>query len=110
MSTWRLRKARDKFIQMVRCAQSEGPQTITARSEPVAVLVSCADYARLMRPKPGFVEFMRRSPLVGVELKVVREGDVTREISQPWFQKLTMKFEYLMFEFHGNFRFCASMC
>jgi len=80
MATWQLQKAKDKFSQMVRRAQSEGLQTITVRNEPVAVLVSCADYARFTRPKPGFVEFMRRSPLVGVKSKVVREGDVAREI------------------------------
>ncbi|MHB1198762.1 MAG: hypothetical protein ACYCZ6_04230 [Polaromonas sp.] len=32
---------------------------------PVAVLVSRAEYARLTHPKPGFVEFMRASPMVG---------------------------------------------
>ncbi|MDP1952985.1 MAG: type II toxin-antitoxin system Phd/YefM family antitoxin [Polaromonas sp.] len=81
MSTWQLQEAKGKFSEVVKRAQSEGPQGITVRGEPVAVLVSCADYARLTRPKPGFVEFMRGSPMVGVKLKIEREGGLTREIS-----------------------------
>ena len=81
MSTWQLQEAKSKFSDVVKRAQSEGPQGITLRGEPVAVLVSRADYARLAQPKPGFVEFMRRSPMVGVELDTQRQVDLTREIA-----------------------------
>lgn len=79
MSTWPLQEAKAKFSEVVKRALSEGPQGITVRGEPVAVLVSCADYARLTRPKPGFVEFMRGSPMVGVKLKNERGGGFTRD-------------------------------
>ncbi len=78
MSTWQLQEAKGKFSEVVKRAQSEGPQGITLRGRPVAVLVSCADYARLTQPKPGFVEFMRGSPMVGVKLKIEREGGFAR--------------------------------
>lgn len=81
MSTWQLQEAKGKFSEVVKRALSEGPQGITMRGEPVAVLVSCADYARLTRPKPGFVEFMRNSPMVGVKMKIEREGGFAREIA-----------------------------
>lgn len=81
MSTWQLQEAKSKFSDVVKRAQSEGPQGITLRGEPVAVLVSRADYARLAQPKPGFVEFMRRSPMVGVEHDTQRQVDLTREIA-----------------------------
>ena len=81
MSSWQLQEAKSKFSDVVKHAQSEGPQGITVRGEPVAVLVSRADYARLAQPKPRFAEFMQRSPMVGVELDISRQIDVTREIA-----------------------------
>ncbi|MBC7610360.1 MAG: type II toxin-antitoxin system Phd/YefM family antitoxin [Polaromonas sp.] len=81
MSMWQLQEAKSKFSDVVKRAQSEGPQGITVRGESVAVLVSRADYARLAQPKPRFAEFMQRSPLVGVDLDTSRQADLTREIA-----------------------------
>ena len=61
-------------------ALSEGPQGITVRGESVAVLISRADYTRLTHPKPGFVEFMRQSPLLELDLDTERPSGLTREI------------------------------
>jgi antitoxin Phd len=58
---------------MVERALSEGPQVIAVRGEPAAVLISNAEYARPTRPKPRFVEFMRSSPLFGIELDAARQ-------------------------------------
>ena len=79
MSTWQLQEAKDKFSEAVKRALSEGPQDITVRGEPVAVLISRAEYARLTQPKPGFVEFMRASPMVGPALDIERQAGLTRE-------------------------------
>ena len=73
MSTWQLQEAKSKFSDVLTRAQSDGPQGITVRGEPVAVLVSRAGYERLTRPKPRLVEFMRRSPMVGVEFDTSRQ-------------------------------------
>ena len=81
MSSWQLQEAKSKFSDVVKRAQSEGPQGITVRGEPVAVLVSRADYARLTQPKPRFAEFMQRSPMVGIDLDTSRQADLTREIA-----------------------------
>lgn len=81
MSTWQLQQAKGKFSEVVKRALSEGPQGITVRGEPVAVLISRAEYARLTHPKPGFVEFMRRSPVAGLALDIERQPDLTREIT-----------------------------
>ena len=81
MVTWQLQEAKSKFSDVVKRALSEGPQGITVRGEPVAVLISRAEYARLTHPKPGFVEFMRRSPLTGLALDIERQPDLTREIA-----------------------------
>ena len=80
MSIWQLQEAKGKFSEVVKRALSEGPQGITVRGESVAVLISRAEYARLTHPKPGFVDFMRRSPLAGLELDTERQPSLTREI------------------------------
>jgi hypothetical protein len=40
---------------------------------PTAVLLSQAEYERLRGPRLGFVNFMRVSPLAGIELPFKRE-------------------------------------
>ena len=81
MLTWQLQEAKGKFSEVVKRALNEGPQGITVRGEPVAVVISRAEYARLTKPKPGFVEFMRGSPMTGLELDIERPQGLTREIA-----------------------------
>lgn len=81
MSTWQLQEAKDRFSELVERALSEGPQDITVRGEPVAVLISHAEYTRLTHPKPGFVDFMRASPMVGQALDIERQPGLTRDIA-----------------------------
>lgn len=80
MKTWQLQEAKGKFSEVVKNAQSQGPQNITVHGEPVAVLISRHDYLKLIHPKPGFVELLRASPLVGSGLNITREQTATRKI------------------------------
>lgn len=80
MRTWQLQEAKGKFSEVVKSAQSQGPQNITVHGEPVAVLLSRRDYLKLIHPKPGFVDFLRSSPLVRSDLKITREQTYTRNI------------------------------
>lgn len=79
MHIWQLQEAKARFSELVRSAATEGPQKITVRGEPAAVVISEKDYARLAREKPRFVEFMRKSPLRGVDLKIERDRSPARE-------------------------------
>ena len=81
MFTWQLQEEKSKFSDVVKRVQSDGPHGITVRGEPMDVLVSRADYERLMRPKPRFVELMRRSLMVVVKLDTSRQADLMREIA-----------------------------
>jgi antitoxin Phd len=81
MLTWPLKQAKSRFSEVVKRPLSDGPQGITVRGEPVAVVISCAEYARLTNPKPGFVEFIRASPMAGGELDTARSMDLTRDIT-----------------------------
>ncbi|MGA9665384.1 MAG: type II toxin-antitoxin system Phd/YefM family antitoxin [Gallionella sp.] len=80
MRTWQLQEAKAKFSEVVKRAQSQGPQNITVHGEPVAVLLSRRDYLKLTHPKPSLVELLRASPLVGSDLKISREQTHTRKI------------------------------
>ena len=80
MTTWQLQEAKGKFREVVKRAQSEGPQEITVRGEPVAVLISGAAYARLGQAKLGLVEFLRNSPLNRLDLDIERAADPARKV------------------------------
>lgn len=80
MTEWQLQEAKARLSEVLKKAASEGPQRITVRGERAAVVLSEAEYQRLRRPKPRFLEMMRSSPLVGVDLELSREQTPTREL------------------------------
>jgi prevent-host-death family protein len=80
MKTWQLQEAKARFSELVRSATKDGPQEITVRGKPEAVLVSAAEFKRLKKRKPRFVEFMLSSPLKGIELDLTRDKSPMREI------------------------------
>ena len=79
MNTWQLQEAKARLSEVIKKANKEGPQSITVHGQPSAVVLSSGEYERLKRPKGSLVEFMRRSPLFGVDLKLRREQTRTRE-------------------------------
>jgi prevent-host-death family protein len=78
MSTWQLQDAKARLSEVVKKATSEGPQHITVHGEPSAVVLSETDYRRLKAPQPRFVDFIRDSPLYGVELDLERDRSPVR--------------------------------
>ena len=79
MGIWQLQEAKARLSEVVKKAAKEGPQKITVHGEPTAVVISSKDYERLKHPRGSFVEFMRSSPLYGLELDLRREQTLTRE-------------------------------
>ena len=79
MSTWQLQSAKARLSEVIKKASTEGPQSITVHGIPAAVVISSKEYEQLKRPQGSFVQFMRQSPLYGVDLKLKREQTVTRE-------------------------------
>jgi prevent-host-death family protein len=78
---WQLQEAKARFSELVKSAQREGPQHITVHGKPAAVVLSRADYDRLTKEKPSFVEFLKSSPLKGAAAKITRDRSVTRDLS-----------------------------
>lgn len=80
MSSWQLQDAKARLSEVVKKATQEGPQHITLRGEPAAVVLSEADYRRLKKRPTRFIDFIRSSPLKGVELDLKRDQTPPREI------------------------------
>jgi len=80
MHAWQLQEAKARLSQVIQKAINEGPQDISLRGRPAAVVISYADYEMLTRPKPSFTTFLRESPLHGVELELERDTSLTREL------------------------------
>jgi len=77
--TWQLQEAKARLSEVIKKATKEGPQTITMRGEPTAVIISREEYEQLRHPRESLVDFMRKSPLYGVDLDLKREQTMTRE-------------------------------
>lgn len=77
---WQLQEAKNRLSQVVEQALHDGPQTITLRGKPSAVVVSFDEYRRLTQPRTELSQFFRKSPLCEVELDLSRSADLSREV------------------------------
>lgn len=80
MRTWQLQEAKARLSEVVKSSQRDGPQEISVRGEAVVVVLSKAEYDRLRRRKPSLFDFLRRSPLMGVELELERDRSLSRDL------------------------------
>jgi prevent-host-death family protein len=72
---WQLQEAKQRFSEVVRSAQSEGPQFVTRHGREVAVVLDIAEYRRLKGGLPDFKEFLLsgpRSDLLEIDRSVER--------------------------------------
>jgi antitoxin Phd len=80
MHTWQVQEAKAKFSELLRSASKDGPQAISIRGRTTAVVLSEDDYKRLKGRKSPLVQFLSESPLAGVELQIVRDASLPREV------------------------------
>lgn len=59
---WQVQEAKQRFSEVLRAAEKEGPQTITRHGEDVAVIVDIAEYRKLIRPRRDFKEHLMTFP------------------------------------------------
>ncbi len=77
---WQLQEAKAMLSEVVKAAASR-PQFITVHGKETAVILSMENYKKLIRPKQSLYEFIRNSPLYGVELELPpREPEEMREV------------------------------
>ena len=77
---WTLRAAKARFSEVVRLAQQR-PQRVTNRGQDAVVVLSAAEYDRLLRrkrSKSGLLEFLSNTGFS--ELDLERRTDLNRDI------------------------------
>ena len=77
---WQLQEAKNRFSQLVNQAAQDGPQIITVRGKPAAILLSFEEYQHLTKPRIKLTEFFKESPLCDVELDMERSAELPREV------------------------------
>ena len=77
---WALQDAKARFSELVRRAQSEGPQRVTVRGRDAVVVISAEELERLLpaERRLPFVEFMEGLYAEGLDLS--REPDSGRDV------------------------------
>lgn len=68
MASWALQDAKNKLSEVVQRAGSEGPQELTVRGKRTAVVISAAEYDKLIGPRQSFVDALLSGPDWGDEL------------------------------------------
>jgi antitoxin Phd len=77
---WQFQEAKNRFSKVVNKALAEGSKTVTRHGEEIVVVVSKAEYNRLLKSQTSLLEFFRQSPLVGVEMDLERDKSLSRNI------------------------------
>ncbi|MGH3728896.1 MAG: type II toxin-antitoxin system Phd/YefM family antitoxin [Micromonosporaceae bacterium] len=85
---WQVQEAKQRFSEVLRAVEREGPQVITRHGEQVAVVISISDYRKSAEPSKSFVDHLLAFPkldtdVVGdvfAEIEAERKRDFPREI------------------------------
>ncbi|OGT30289.1 MAG: prevent-host-death protein [Gammaproteobacteria bacterium RIFCSPHIGHO2_12_FULL_35_23] len=80
MKAWQLQEAKAKFSELVKLANTDGPQNITVHGKSAVVVISKTTYDQLTKPKISLVKFLRKSPLMGLKLDLKRNKSYGRDI------------------------------
>jgi antitoxin Phd len=77
--SWQLQDAKNRFSQVIDEALKDGPQVITRRGVETAVVLSFADYRKMLLGRKRLSEFFRESPLAGLDLDLRRDTSPARD-------------------------------
>jgi prevent-host-death family protein len=75
---WQVQEAKQRFSELLRAANSSGPQIVTRHGEEIAVVIDIAEFHRLRGDIADFKEFLRSGP--DLDLELARQRDLPREI------------------------------
>lgn len=80
---WQLQEAKQRFSELVRRAEREGPQMVTRHGEEVVVVVPVEEFRRMSEResgrKPDFKEFLMSGPDLSV-LDLERSKEMPRDV------------------------------
>jgi antitoxin Phd len=76
---WQLQEAKQRFSELVRRAQKEGPQVVTRHGEEVVVVVPAEEFRRMSEQKLDFKELLMSAPDLSV-LDLERPKEMPRDV------------------------------
>jgi antitoxin Phd len=76
---WQLQEAKNKLSEVVEEALQHGPQVISRRGKETAVVLSYADYRRMLLNQKKLSDFFRESPLADAPLDLTRDSSPARD-------------------------------
>ena len=59
---WQIQEAKQRFSELIRSVESNGPQVVTRHGEEIAVVIDIAEYRRLRGEIVDFKDFLRSGP------------------------------------------------
>jgi prevent-host-death family protein len=77
---WTVAEAKAKFSEVIECAHSHGPQTITKNGRTAAVVVSPEEWQRRTARVGTLADFFAASPLRNSGLRIKRPKQAPRPI------------------------------
>jgi len=80
---WQVQSAKARFSEVFRRARTEGPQRIRRQGKEGVVMIAEEQYDRLVgkvRQPKSLVQFLRESPLAGLDLDFERDPDPGRDV------------------------------
>ena len=75
---WQVQEAKQRFSELLRAAQSDGPQIVTRHGEEIAVVLDIDEFHRLRGDVADFKEFLRAGPDFD-DLELTRSSELPRE-------------------------------
>jgi prevent-host-death family protein len=79
---WKLQDAKARFSELVRRAQTEGPQRVTVRGHDAVVVIAADELERLLPPTSDAVPFVAFMESLSVNvLDLTRDRDLGRDIA-----------------------------
>jgi antitoxin Phd len=76
---WQLQEAKNRFSEVVDEALKKGPQTVTRRGKEAVVIMSSAEYHKMVVQQKKLSEFFAESPLSDAILDLSRDKSAARK-------------------------------
>ena len=65
---WQLQEAKQRFSELIRSVEADGPQVVTRHGEDVAVVISISEYRHLRHEGENFKAFLQSAPDLDLDI------------------------------------------
>ncbi|MBI5281542.1 MAG: type II toxin-antitoxin system Phd/YefM family antitoxin [Candidatus Solibacter usitatus] len=77
--TWSVQDAKAHFSEVLRLAETSGPQTITRHGVETVVIVRSSEFEK-KKPPPSLLDILQACPVRGEDWDITRDKSLPREI------------------------------